>query len=48
MTVDGLEYIIHWKKHKTLFPIIGKPVKMRLHLRNATVYGFDVLLDEKD
>jgi len=48
MTVDGLDHIIRWKSQPTLYPVFGKPVKMRFHLKDTTVYGFDVLREDPE
>ena len=40
---DKVEHYIRWKTHRNLYPVIGKPVRLRFHLQNATIYGFQVL-----
>ena len=43
MNCDGVDHIIRWKNQRSLYPVIGKPLRMRFYLENATIYGFQVL-----
>ena len=43
LTDDNLRHYVRWKSQRTLYPVIGKPVKLRFHMKNATLYGFKVL-----
>ncbi|MBD3375356.1 hypothetical protein GF406_10000 [candidate division KSB1 bacterium] len=39
---DKLEQRVRWQDHRNLYPVLGKPVRLRFYLKNATIYGFHV------
>ncbi len=47
-TGDELDVCVRWQDHPNLYPVIGKPVKLKFYLKNATVYGFQVLRNDPE
>jgi len=43
LTGDGVDQPVRWKSQPTLQPVIGKPVRLRFLLENATIYAFQIV-----
>ncbi|MFG0335360.1 MAG: hypothetical protein ACF8TS_18530, partial [Maioricimonas sp. JB049] len=40
ITGDAIEHVVRWKKKSNVSGLAGKPVRLRLQLKNADVYSY--------
>ena len=42
MESDAVRHVVRWRNAKGLASLAGKTVRLRFHLRNASLYSFSV------
>ncbi|NWG13967.1 MAG: hypothetical protein HXY20_10580 [Acidobacteria bacterium] len=43
LTEDGVDQPVRWSKQPTLQPVVGRPVRLRFLLENATIFAFQIV-----